>query len=189
MFIHPASARLIVAALCCALLGTLLAGCGSLPSAPRTADSPGAPPAAERPSWVVEQRWLHQWFRGTPVKIHSQREELLTVEVPLDFCFDDGRANVKPPLAAVLDRLAASLRREDSARVHVAAASDPRGSKALALRRATAVRSYLVARGVQPYRFTAVQAADRPLVELRLELPPPAVSRSETDGLRPPAAS
>jgi outer membrane protein OmpA-like peptidoglycan-associated protein len=143
-------------------------------------------PPAERPSWVTEQRWLHQWFRGTPVKIHSQREELLTVEVPLDFCFDDGRASVKPPLAAVLDRVAASLRREDSARVHVAAATDARGSNVLALRRATAVRTYLVARGVQPFRFTALRAADRPLVELRLELPPPAVSRS--DPIKPPAA-
>lgn len=159
--------------LLCAALVVAFAGCASGP--PR-ADAPlpgaAAPARPADAALAAEQRWLGQLFAGTPVQIALQRDGQLGVEVPLDFSFDAGSARVKPPLAKVLDYVAQSATRQTSARLHVAAPADARGAGALALRRAAAVRAYLVGRGVSPQRFSEPAAAERANVVLRLEPPP-----------------
>ena len=155
-----------------ALLLAGLAGCASQ-RAPAPAPSPAstAAPAASgavpvHPTLVAEQRRLSELFRGTPVVFAMQPDGSLRVEVPLSFCFDQGAFVVKPPLGAVLDRLAKSQRGETS-RLRVAVASDSGASaQNLARDRAASTRDYLVARGVHATRVALASAAQGEGVEI-----------------------
>jgi outer membrane protein OmpA-like peptidoglycan-associated protein len=155
------------------LLPALALALGACASVAPPAPGAGAParPAADA-ALAKEHRWLSQLFAGTPVEITLQRDGQLAVEVPLDFSFDAGRANVKPPLAKVLDYLAQSATRQITTRLHVAAPADTRGAPALALRRAAAVRAYLAGKGVSPQRFSEPVAAERGGVSVRVEPAP-----------------
>ena len=78
----------------------------------------------------------------------------LRVTVPLRYCFDRGAVVVKPPLAAVLDRIAKS-QRDEPTRLRVAAAPDPgKGAEALARSRAESTRDYLAVHGIKANRLT-----------------------------------
>lgn len=154
---------------CLLLAMVLLAGCASV--SPPSSSPSGSARSADA-ALAAEQRWLTQLFAGTPVQIALQRDGQLAVDVPLDFSFDAGRANVKPPLAKVLDYLAQSAHRQTGVRVHVAAPADERGPAALALRRANAVRAYLVGKGIAPLRFSEPEAADGASVSVRLQSAP-----------------
>lgn len=88
-------------------------------------------------------------FDGTPVVLAIDRDGSLRAEVPLRFCFEPARAVVKPPLAALLDRLAASPATRGGNWL-VAAPGDPTSKDAvLATQRANSVRNHLVSRGAQ----------------------------------------
>lgn len=168
------------------LLATaVLAGCGSVPKttqpAPRPqaagvpaapADAPAAAGPAVSPELVAEQRWLEDLFKGTPVVIGAVGpgpNAPLKVEVPLRYAFDDGRSEVKPPLGAVLDRVAASLQRQPRARVAVSAPSA--GGTA-------SVRGHLLAKGVAAYRIEKLPL--RPdMVELRLRVASAGIDKLE----------
>lgn len=105
------------------------------------------------------------------MRIAQADEDSVTVEVPLGFCFDRGRAAVKPPLGAVLDKLAESLRRNPQARLLLLAApGDEAADAALALQRASQVRSYLRARGVPDSRLGSASRTTLAAVQLRLRL-------------------
>lgn len=81
-----------------------------------------------------------------------ERDGSLRAEVPLRFCFDPARAVVKPPLAALLDRLARSPATRAGA-WSVAAPGDPASKgTALAAERTASVRDYLVGQGADPLR-------------------------------------
>jgi outer membrane protein OmpA-like peptidoglycan-associated protein len=141
-------------------LGTL-AGCGttqSVPSAPEAASASSSAPSStpSKPTLLEEQRRLAGLFRGTPVVFSMQTDGGLRVEIPTQFCFDEGQTKVKPPLAAVLDRLARSQANETT-HVAVAAPVDPTAkNQALGVDRAVSVRKYLVAHGIAETRFVAV---------------------------------
>jgi outer membrane protein OmpA-like peptidoglycan-associated protein len=171
MTYHTVPTRLLLAAACTAVL----VGCASGPppaGAPLPA-TPGAP--GSRPvdaGLAAEERWLSQLFAGTPVRIALQRDGALGVEVPLDFSFDAGATRIKPPLAKVLDYVAQSGHRQRAVRVAVAAPPDARGTPALALRRAAALRAYLSGKGIAPQRLAEPQAADGERVVVRLEPAP-----------------
>ncbi len=130
-----------------------LQGCAT---APATAPAPAAPataPASPAPRPVTtltaERHWLQSWFEGTPVRIVQQSESAFSIEVPRTYCFDPGSSVVKPPLGAVLDKLAQSLLRKPAARVEMLAApGDTDAVSPLAQRRADNVRRHLIARGV-----------------------------------------
>jgi len=134
---------------------------------PKARDSAAARP----PRLVVERQWLQSWFEGTPVRIEQRGANLFSIEVPREFSFDAGRSIVKPPLAAVLDKLAQSLQRNPMARVELLAApGDAAAASPLALQRASNLRKHLLARGVTldqlgPPTATAVAA-----VQLRIGL-------------------
>ncbi len=86
--------------------------------------------------------------------------------MPLSFCFDRGAFAVKPPLAAVLDRLARS-QRGDTTKLRVSAASDSAASGAnLSRDRAASTRDYMVARGVFATRVTLASGAPGEGVEI-----------------------
>lgn len=141
------------------LLAALLAACATPPSPPGGPAGPGgAAPAPGAPTIASEQQRLADELRGTPVVVETTAEGRLRVEVPLEFCFDRGRSAVKPPLAAVLRRIATGLARQPAFTVSVAAPTDAHGAggDVFARDRAASVRDYLVAHGVAPTRFAAV---------------------------------
>jgi hypothetical protein len=105
---------------------------------------------------------MRQLFDGTPVAIATEQDGAMRVEVPTQFAFDTDAAVVKPPLGAVLDRMAMSMRRHPTTRVHVASPG-----KAAAARSA-AVREHLKSRGVAPARISTVAAKRDEVVALRL---------------------
>ena len=156
--------------------------------------APAAPSASSRPAapspLVAEQRWLDEWFRGTPVTIALADVNTLAVDVPLVNSFDTGKSAVKPALAAVLDRVATSLHRQAAVRLSIAAPLDPvGGTAALATARAQQVRGHLVARGIPATRITNIGTArvGAPL-QLRLSIAPQAIDKLDDAALPPPAA-
>jgi outer membrane protein OmpA-like peptidoglycan-associated protein len=149
-----------------------LPGCSTTPTNPAPT-APSAPTPTPRASGglTVERQWLQSWFAGTPVRIQARGDDTFSIEVPRDFCFDPGRSAVKPPLAAVLDKLAQSLQRKPTARVELLAApGDADGAAALALQRAGNVRKHLVARGASPEQLGPPSAATLDAVQLRVGL-------------------
>lgn len=154
----------------------VLAGCGSLPkpgavepplsAASAGSASPGGSArnaAPQRVTLASEQLRLSELFRGTPVVFAMQSDGGLRVVVPLRYCFEPGSHAVKPPLAAVLDRLAKSQLNE-STRLRVAAAGDAGASSAtpalaLGRSRAQGTIDYLAAQGIKPSRSTTYAAA------------------------------
>jgi outer membrane protein OmpA-like peptidoglycan-associated protein len=167
------------------LLALALAGCASGPpsaSAPSAAaESPPAPPptpaqqrTAAASTLAVERQWLASWFKGTPVVVAQRADGAVVVDVPREFCFERGHDAVKPALAAVLDKVAQSLRRTAIAELHlIAAPGDPGGDAGLGLQRASRVHDYLRARGVSAARLAKPSAAGGAAVQLRMEASPP----------------
>ena len=146
-----------------------------------------APPAPVSPL-VAEQRWLDDWFRGTPVVIALADPGTLNVEVPLANSFDAGSSALKPALVAVLDRVATSLRRQATLRVSVAAPADAGGAAPLATTRTQRVREHLVSRGVAAVRVAggASARAGAP-VQLRMVIAPQPIARLDDARLPVPA--
>ena len=160
-----------------------LAGCASkstapAPAAPSTTPSaaaatspaasaaPASTPVPPRASLVAEQKRLAELFKGTPVVFSMQADGSMKVDVPLSFCFDRGAFVVKPPLAAVLDRLARS-QRGDTTKLRVSAAGDTAASGPnLARDRAASARDYMVARGVLATRVVLANGAPGEGVEI-----------------------
>ncbi|PPE71012.1 hypothetical protein C1702_03345 [Caldimonas thermodepolymerans] len=136
----------------------LLAGCGS------TGGSlfPGLGGA----SLDAQRHRLARELAGTPVVVAAV-DDGYRVAVPLKYAFDPRRSAVKPPLAAVLDRVAQGVKDEPGAQVRVTAPGDGRSSPMLARDRAESTRDYLIARGVPRERFAGVEAgADGTDVEI-----------------------
>jgi outer membrane protein OmpA-like peptidoglycan-associated protein len=92
--------------------------------------------------------------QGTGIDVARTPDNQLKVNVPSDFSFDVGRADIKPQMRPVLDQFAQGL--DPSMRVSVIGHTDSTGSDAinepLSRDRAQAVRDYLAARGVSPQR-------------------------------------
>lgn len=159
----------------------LAAGCGSVSSPASPPLTPTAPPArgplqgsASGPL-AVERQWLQAWFKDTPVRIAQRQDGAVTVEVPTIHCFDPGRSDVKPALAAVLDKVAESLRRVPQVRLaRLAAPDDDSVSATMARERAVKVQRHLRSRGVAAARLGSATVTADAAVQLRMELPAPA---------------
>ena len=146
---HPGNESPWIVLVTVALLG-MLAGC---------ATSTDTSPAAEK------QR-IEAALQGTPAVTKLRGDNSLGVDIPLRSSFERGGASIKPPLATVLDRLAASQRNE-STHLLVRAPTDP-GAKALALgmQRAVTTREYLIERGLDASRFSVSAVAREPTVRI-----------------------
>lgn len=167
----------------------LAVGCATThaPSAPSgtvihapaaTPATPSAPPSPLE----GEVRWMHQLFDGTPVAIDTEHDGAMRVEVPVQFAFDGDAAVVKPPLAAVLDRVALSMKRHPTTRVHVAAP----GKSAAA--RSAAMQAHLKNRGIAPARIAMAAAKREEVVALRLVPGQAVIERLDDSKLPPPPA-
>ena len=157
----------------------LLPGCSS--TAPTAPTGPGTPPPTAEQRAVApaalntERQWLQSWFKDTPVRIAQRGEAAITVDVPLEFCFDAGRSTIKPALAAVLDKVAESMRRVPAMRLPMVAAPDgAAGTAPLATQRAAQVHKHLLNRGVAAARLGPPSSTPVAAVQLRLEAVPPA---------------
>ena len=171
----------------------LVAGCASRAPAPapRAAQAPAsqaearveapkpAPPAPKPSPLASEQRWLAQWFEGTPVGIQAEADGSLQLTVPTVHSFDVKSTAPKPALKAVLDKVGQSLKRKPTTRLAIAAP----GQTGTA--RAQAARQHVVARGVAKHRVTAAPT-DADSVVLRLSLAPAPIGR--LDDSRPALA-
>jgi outer membrane protein OmpA-like peptidoglycan-associated protein len=165
-----------------------IAGCASTGPGPAAPSWPGqAPPApAAPPPLAQEQRWLGQWFQGTPVVVAPGEDGAVEVGVPLEFSFDAGKSAVKPPLAAVLDKVSESLHRHAGARVLVSApAIDGASAATLARERTGRMRDYLMNKGVLSRRIEPVTINGAKEVALRLMPGPPGSEKLED---APPSA-
>ena len=167
----------------------LVAGCASRAPAPAPARSAQAPasqaearaePPAPAPAPTTpkvsplasEQRWLAQWFEGTPVAIQSEADGSLQLTVPTVHSFDQKSTTPKPALKAVLDKVGQSLKRKPTTRLAIAAP----GQAGTA--RAQAASQHLLARGVAKHRVTAAPT-EADSVVLRLSLAPAPIGRLE----------
>jgi outer membrane protein OmpA-like peptidoglycan-associated protein len=156
------------------LLVAMLALCGCAGVAPPA--PVGQRAAADQRAGVqaaldVERQWLQSWFQDTPVSIGQRSDHAVTVNVPREFCFDPGRNIVKPALAAVLDKVAESLRRRPLARLALLAApGDAADTAPLAMQRALKVQSHLLSRGVPAARIAKPTTTSTAAVQLRMEI-------------------
>jgi outer membrane protein OmpA-like peptidoglycan-associated protein len=179
---RPVSAAALALLVSAVLVGCLLMGCGTRGTTQGGPSDGNTGSSAERAAGAavikVERQWLESWFKDTPVRIVSPSPTTLEVEVPREFSFDPSRQAVKPPLAAVLDKLAESLRRNPQLRVDGLAApgdtaNPQRSDRALAIRRAGQVQTHLRQRGVASTRVSSATVSDSPVVSLRLTSVPP----------------
>ena len=143
----------------CAHAPTATTAPGSSPGSTAKAPNAATKAASTKANLAVEKLRLAELFRGTPVVISLQPDGSLRADVPLHFSFDPGKSAVKPPLAAVLDRIASGQVNEIT-HVVIAAPADPPPVKSptLASERATAVRDYLVSRGLAASRLAVTGA-------------------------------
>lgn len=118
-----------------------------------------------------EQRWLAALFEGTPVRVGADAAGGVRLQVPLQYAFDTASNEPKPPLRAVLDRLALSLQRQPRARLTIGAPGPDARARTLAM------RQHLQARGVAGYRVGDGGAARSDGVSLHLGLAPAPVER------------
>lgn len=165
-----------------------LAGCASpvlSPSPVDTTPTPGA--AAPRPGQppptvlAAELKWMQALFEGTPVRVAGESDGSMRVDVPMTFSFDDKSPTPKPPLRAVLDKVSATMSRQPSAKVQLAAP----GTAA----RATAMRSYLGSRGILALRVSTVAPAVNDLVVLRVVPGPVPIDTLDDKALPPPTGA
>ncbi len=126
---------------------------------------------------AIEQQWLQDWFRGTPVRVAQRSDGTLAIDVPREFCFEAGRSRILPALAAVLDKVAQSLNRRPTARLTwLAGPADPSGvagPASLGLQRATAMQRHLRDRGIALARLAEPLAEGSTGVQLRIGMSAP----------------
>lgn len=178
--------RLAIAALAGSL--TLLAACGTAPTKPVTGSMPAPaaptdlpPPRPGQPPpnvLAAEVSWMKQLFEGTPVAIATEDDGAMRVDVPLTFSFDDKSTAPKPPLRAVMDKVAQTLARQPSAKVHVGTPG-PTG-------RTTAMRNYLMGRGVVSLRVVVLNPPPGDGVTLRVVPGPVAIDKLDDKALPAP---
>ena len=162
----------------------LLAGCATPVSSPAPDAAPAAaaePPRPGQPPPTVlasEVRWMQALFDGTPVGITGETDGAMRVTVPLGFAFDAQPSAPMPPLRPVMDKLATTMTRQPSAKVHVAAP----GTAA----RATAMRNYFGTKGVTALRVVTLPPASGDAVTMRVVPGPVAIDKLDDSALPPP---
>ena len=168
----------------CVCLAAVLVGCAGPTTVPPSSTPPTTtvPPRPGQPPpnvLAAEVTWMKQLFDGTPVSIASEPDGAMRVDVPLNFSFDDKSNAPKPPLRAVMDKVAASMARQASTKVHLATPGPPA--------RGAAMRSYLQGRGVIGLRVVVLAPPPGDAVTLRVVPGPVAIDKLDDKNLPPPA--
>jgi outer membrane protein OmpA-like peptidoglycan-associated protein len=106
-----------------------------------------------------QERKLKERMAGTGVGVVRTAPNEITLSMPSDITFDVDRAEVKPQFRSTLESVATTLRDYPSTTIDVFGHADATGSDqynmALSQRRAEAVASYLIDRGVIRERVIA----------------------------------
>jgi outer membrane protein OmpA-like peptidoglycan-associated protein len=127
---------------------------------------------------------------GTGIDVARTQDNQLKVNVPGDFSFDVGRADIKPAMRPVLDQFAQGL--DPRMHVRIVGHTDSTGSDAindpLSVQRATSVRDYLADRGVDASRTEALGRGSREPVADNATAAGRAMNRRVEIFLREPAA-
>ena len=104
-----------------------------------------------------QKRAMETSSQGTGVQVTKTADNRLKLDVPSDLSFDVGRAEIQPGFKPVLDRFAQNLNTYPVTTVTVIGHTDSTGSDAinrpLSVERASAVRDYLISRGVDSRRI------------------------------------
>ena len=89
---------------------------------------------------------------GSGIAVSETSDNQLKLNVPSDFSFDTGRADIKPNMRPILDQFASGLNSQPNTEVRIIGHTDSTGSdelnNRLSVERAQATKSYLVSRGV-----------------------------------------
>ncbi|MBX3638682.1 MAG: OmpA family protein, partial [Rubrivivax sp.] len=97
-----------------------------------------------------KRREMERATAGTGIEVARTADNQLKVNVPSDFSFDVGRADIRPDMRPVLDQLAQGL--DPAMRLRIVGHTDSSGNDAindpLSVQRASSVRDYLAGRGV-----------------------------------------
>ena len=105
-----------------------------------------------------QERDLRQRTAGSGIDVERQGDQLV-LNMPGDVTFDYDSASIQPQFQTTLDQVAQTLRDYPSTMIDIYGHTDSRGSdvynQGLSERRAAAVQSYLVSRGVQYDRTAA----------------------------------
>jgi outer membrane protein OmpA-like peptidoglycan-associated protein len=93
--------------------------------------------------------------QGTGIDVAKTQDNQLKVNVPSDFSFDVGSAQIKPQMRPVLDQFAQGLDPKMLVTVigHTDNTGGPEGNNRLSLERAASVRDYLRNRGLDTSRM------------------------------------
>ena len=106
---------------------------------------------------------LERATAGTGIAVDRTADNRLRVNVPSDFSFDVGRAEIKPGMRPVLDEMARNL--DANVRLTVVGHTDSTGTDSvnepLSRDRAEAVRDYLALRGVASSRVAVAGRGSR----------------------------
>jgi outer membrane protein OmpA-like peptidoglycan-associated protein len=145
------------------LASLLLAGCADIPPAPtqeRDLLSPPRPAVRQQsPDWPGLQRELEAVLREISDNRIARLPEGLRASLPAADGFASGRVEIRPPLAALLQRVAPVLQRHAWAGIRIVCHTDGLGSEMnnldLSFRRAEAVVEYLRQQGVALDRLSA----------------------------------
>lgn len=136
------------------------------------ASAPSAEPYIRPGPLAGEQRWLTALFQGTPVRVSSEPDGAVRVELPADVAFEHGATEPSPGLRAVLQHLGSSLQRQPTARLALGAPGPA------AVQRQIAMRAPLRALGLPAHRVSGtLPAGSRQVVAMRLALAPSAIGR------------
>ncbi len=104
-----------------------------------------------------QKRAMESSSQGTGVAVTQTADNRLKLDVPSDLSFDVGKAQIQPGFKPVLDRFAQNLNTHPVTTVTIVGHTDSTGSDAinrpLSVDRASAVRDYLISRGVDSRRI------------------------------------
>jgi outer membrane protein OmpA-like peptidoglycan-associated protein len=137
---------------------------GALTSGERDADEilsgPGIRGVVGAAVGTYMDRQQERCARIPGTTVQRMGDDTLLVRFKADVLFDSGSADLDPAGRSALDRMAEVINDYRKTAVVVQGHTDAAGSRDLSERRANSVRRYLVNRGVEPGRISAVGYGD-----------------------------
>jgi len=104
-----------------------------------------------------QKQQMEQVTAGTGIEVTQTQNNQLKMNVPGDFSFDTGKADIKPEMQPVLNSMVAGLKNNPNSQVNIIGHTDNTGSDAinipLSVNRAASTRSYMVSQGVAMNRI------------------------------------
>ena len=104
-----------------------------------------------------QKQQMEQVTAGTGIEVTQTQNNQLKMNVPGDFSFDTGSADIKPEMRPVLNSMVAGLMSNPNAQANIIGHTDNTGTDAinnpLSVNRATSTRNYLVSQGIAMNRI------------------------------------